>query len=282
MKKLCWVLKRSISINSCLNCQYRQIKNMVNTEAVEAMKAAKAIVPSLRDDGHKGSSGRIGVVGGSLEYTGAPYFAAISAFRVGCDLSHVFCCKEAAPVIKSYRSYLEEKQRTKRKCTWVKLSLLQDDKGIQQNLLCELQVEAVKSYINYVRVGQSLQYSTQIPQCTLTKIIPEMCEAIYKALKDQYVKVPTSREEWEQIANDFEEKWNYYNSIRAIDGKHIHIKSPQDSGSYFFNYKSFKSIILFAMVDATYKFLYVDVGTNGRVCDAGVFSKSELWESLID
>ncbi|XP_049958781.1 ATP-dependent (S)-NAD(P)H-hydrate dehydratase [Schistocerca serialis cubense] len=102
MKKLCWVLKRSISINSCLNCQYRQIKNMANTEAVEAMKAAKAIVPSLRDDGHKGSSGRIGVVGGSLEYTGAPYFAAISAFRVGCDLSHVFCCKEAAPVIKSY------------------------------------------------------------------------------------------------------------------------------------------------------------------------------------
>ncbi|XP_049958783.1 uncharacterized protein LOC126475184 isoform X2 [Schistocerca serialis cubense] len=180
------------------------------------------------------------------------------------------------------RSYLEEKQRTKRKCTWVKLSLLQDDKGIQQNLLCELQVEAVKSYINFLRVGQSLQYSTQIPQCTLTKIIPEMCEAIYKALKDQYVKVPTSREEWEQIANDFEEKWNYYNSIRAIDGKHIHIKSPQDIGSYFFNYKSFKSIILFAMVDATYKFLYVDVGTNGCVCDAGVFSKSELWESLID
>nr|XP_008251451.2 ATP-dependent (S)-NAD(P)H-hydrate dehydratase isoform X1 [Oryctolagus cuniculus] len=35
-------------------------------------------------------------------YTGAPYFAAISALKVGADLSHVFCTREAAPVIKSY------------------------------------------------------------------------------------------------------------------------------------------------------------------------------------
>lgn len=102
MKQLYWIVKRSISLNPCLNCGDRQIRKMINNEAVEAMKAVKAIVPPLLDDGHKGSSGRIGVVGGSLEYTGAPCFAAISAFRVGCDLSHVFCCKEAAPVIKSY------------------------------------------------------------------------------------------------------------------------------------------------------------------------------------
>lgn len=34
--------------------------------------------------------------------TGAPYFAAISALKVGADLVHVFCTKSAAPVIKSY------------------------------------------------------------------------------------------------------------------------------------------------------------------------------------
>ncbi|KAK9401769.1 ATP-dependent S-NADPH-hydrate dehydratase [Crotalus adamanteus] len=46
--------------------------------------------------------GRIGIVGGCQEYTGAPYFAAISALKVGADLSHVFCTKDAATVIKSY------------------------------------------------------------------------------------------------------------------------------------------------------------------------------------
>ncbi|XP_045802690.1 ATP-dependent (S)-NAD(P)H-hydrate dehydratase-like [Trifolium pratense] len=46
--------------------------------------------------------GKIAVIGGCREYTGAPYFAAISALKIGADLSHVFCTKDAAPVIKSY------------------------------------------------------------------------------------------------------------------------------------------------------------------------------------
>ena len=35
-------------------------------------------------------------------YTGAPYFAAISALKTGADLAHVFCEREAGQVIKSY------------------------------------------------------------------------------------------------------------------------------------------------------------------------------------
>ncbi|XP_066994466.1 ATP-dependent (S)-NAD(P)H-hydrate dehydratase [Anabrus simplex] len=66
------------------------------------LEDARLIVPSLSQSRHKGQAGRIGVIGGSVEYTGAPYFSAISALRVGCDLAHVFCLKEAAPVIKSY------------------------------------------------------------------------------------------------------------------------------------------------------------------------------------
>ncbi|CAH1777192.1 unnamed protein product [Owenia fusiformis] len=65
-------------------------------------KQVKAIIPVLDYELHKGQMGRIGVVGGSPVYTGAPYFAGIAALRVGADLSYVFCCKEAAVVIKSY------------------------------------------------------------------------------------------------------------------------------------------------------------------------------------
>uniref|UniRef100_A0A8C0Q5W4 ATP-dependent NAD(P)H-hydrate dehydratase n=1 Tax=Canis lupus familiaris TaxID=9615 RepID=A0A8C0Q5W4_CANLF len=54
----------------------------------------------------KSADGRGFGVGGCrglpARYTGAPYFAAISALKVGADLSHVFCTREAAPVIKSY------------------------------------------------------------------------------------------------------------------------------------------------------------------------------------
>lgn len=38
---------------------------------------ARQCVPLLVNELHKGQAGRVGVVGGSFEYTGAPYFAAI-------------------------------------------------------------------------------------------------------------------------------------------------------------------------------------------------------------
>lgn len=78
-------------------------RNMCSdSSSAEWLSMMQALIPKLDPSLHKGEAGRIGVVGGSREYTGAPYFAAISALKVGCDLSHVFCMSEAAPVIKSY------------------------------------------------------------------------------------------------------------------------------------------------------------------------------------
>ncbi|KAK6139076.1 hypothetical protein DH2020_027199 [Rehmannia glutinosa] len=67
-----------------------------------AISILRSITPSLDSSRHKGQAGKIGVVGGCREYTGAPYFSAISALKIGADLSHVFCTKDAAAVIKSY------------------------------------------------------------------------------------------------------------------------------------------------------------------------------------
>ena len=75
-------------------------------------------------------------------------------------------------------------------------------------------------------------------------------------------------------------KWNYPCCLGAIDGKHIAIQQPADTGSEFFNYKHFFSVILFAMVDANYKFIYIDVGAAGRAGDAGVFADSALNKAL--
>ncbi|KAI9895602.1 hypothetical protein PsorP6_018367 [Peronosclerospora sorghi] len=45
---------------------------------------------------------RVGVIGGSFEYTGAPFYAGISSLKTGADLCHIFCDTEAAVPIKSY------------------------------------------------------------------------------------------------------------------------------------------------------------------------------------
>ncbi|KAA8548595.1 hypothetical protein F0562_000279 [Nyssa sinensis] len=77
---------------------------MMSGAAVEAdaLNILRSITPTLDLSRHKGQAGKIAVIGGCREYTGAPYFSAISALKIGADLSHVFCTKDAAPVIKSY------------------------------------------------------------------------------------------------------------------------------------------------------------------------------------
>ncbi|CAI5946605.1 unnamed protein product [Closterium sp. NIES-64] len=66
------------------------------------ISAIRAFVPELASAKHKGQAGKIAVIGGCREYTGAPFFAAFSALKLGADIAHVFCSREAAPVIKAY------------------------------------------------------------------------------------------------------------------------------------------------------------------------------------
>ncbi|GAB2215787.1 hypothetical protein Drorol1_Dr00020188 [Drosera rotundifolia] len=77
---------------------------MIASRAIEAdaVSILRSITPTLDPTKHKGQAGKVAVIGGCREYTGAPYFAAISALKIGADLSHVFCTKDAAPIIKSY------------------------------------------------------------------------------------------------------------------------------------------------------------------------------------
>ncbi|XP_073013114.1 ATP-dependent (S)-NAD(P)H-hydrate dehydratase isoform X2 [Typha latifolia] len=73
-----------------------------STLEADAEGVIRKITPVMEPTRYKGQAGKIAVIGGCREYTGAPYFAAISALKIGADLSHVFCTKDAATVIKSY------------------------------------------------------------------------------------------------------------------------------------------------------------------------------------
>lgn len=68
----------------------------VNRSLSSALRYFQSIMPALDGTAYKGQSGRICVVGGSPEYTGAPYFAATSALRAGADLTYIATNGESA------------------------------------------------------------------------------------------------------------------------------------------------------------------------------------------
>nr|CAI5842559.1 unnamed protein product [Callosobruchus analis] len=127
----------------------------------------------------------------------------------------------------------------------------------------------------------SLMYTFKISKQCISNIVTEVCQALVDALK-KHIKLPTSTEQWLAISERFEKQWNFPHCIGAIDGKHVVLQAPIGSGSEYFNYKSFFSIVLFALVDADYNFLYANVGCQGRISDGGVFKNTSLWKKIED
>lgn len=126
---------------------------------------------------------------------------------------------------------------------------------------------------------RTIAFSYRLGHATVHKIVKEVCRAIVKRLGEEFMPSPTE-ETWRQIAADFWELWDFPNCVGAIDGKHVKIRAPANSGSLFFNYKQTYSIVLLAVVDAKYKFVAVDIGAYGKNSDGGIFSRSKLGVGL--
>ncbi|XP_033231564.1 uncharacterized protein LOC117182584 [Belonocnema kinseyi] len=131
--------------------------------------------------------------------------------------------------------------------------------------------------LRYLATGESytsLSRSFQIGVSTVNKFIHETLGIIWDKLQQDVLVLPDSADKWFQIIDEFDQIWQFPNCFGAIDEK----QAQPRSGSDYYNYKHFHSIILLAMCDANYDFIMVDVGGRGRQSDGGVFKNCDFYE----
>ncbi|XP_066587594.1 uncharacterized protein [Prorops nasuta] len=122
----------------------------------------------------------------------------------------------------------------------------------------------------YLATGDSLHslsYQYLIGVTTISNIIKETCETLWSLLHNEVMPSQNTESDWLQIYKKYEEKWIL---IIAL----VLLMCPPKAGSAYFNYKHSHSIVLLAICDANYKFLYVDIGAYGRRSDGGIFKDS--------
>jgi hypothetical protein len=89
------------------------------------------------------------------------------------------------------------------------------------------------------------------------------------------MKCPENAEEWRESARGFS------HALGDLDGAHVRIRNPSHAASLYCYYKGYFSIVL-ALVDADYRFIWIEVGANGAYSDAENFNSCELKQVIFD
>ena len=116
---------------------------------------------------------------------------------------------------------------------------------------------------------------------TISSIVADTAEKLWTVLHPDYMALPTI-EQWKEISDRYYELWNMPNCLGSIDGKHIRIKCPKKSGSAYYNYKGYFSIVLMACADADGLFTFISVGDYGRNSDGRVIKSCGFFQALIE
>lgn len=91
-----------------------------------------------------------------------------------------------------------------------------------------------------------------------------------------------NNQKWIDISNEFKKHAKFPNCIGALDGKHIRINQPPDTGSIYYNYKHYFSLVLMALCDSNYCFIWIDIGGFGKDSDSGIYKESTLYKKLTE
>ena len=95
--------------------------------------------------------------------------------------------------------------------------------------------------------------------------------------------MPKTEEDFKKKMQDMEELWQFPCCWLAIDGCHIPKNCPPggpQSCKEYHNFKNFYSIVMMALVDSNYRFIWGTCGFPGNSHDSIIFQSTNLWADI--
>ena len=122
---------------------------------------------------------------------------------------------------------------------------------------------------------------------TVCTIVNEVSQAIVECMWEECVSsfMPKTDEDFIEKMSDTKELWQFPYSWASIDGCHIPIKCPpggQEANKEYHNFKNFYSVVLMAMVDAKYRFVWGSCGFPGNSHDSVILQSTKFWSNVKD
>ncbi|XP_072006661.1 uncharacterized protein [Engystomops pustulosus] len=137
--------------------------------------------------------------------------------------------------------------------------------------------------LRFLATGESyssLHYLFLVGRSTICKIVKETSVALWDILQPIVMPIP-NQDFLKKIAHDFYVSTKFPNCIGAIDGKHVRVIQPPNSGSQFYNYKKYFSLVLLAIADSKLNFICIEMGSYGSTNNARILESSHMGQSFL-
>eukprot|EP00985_Skeletonema_marinoi_P025068 scaffold18014_cov96-Skeletonema_marinoi.AAC.2 len=184
------------------------------------------LFPPLSSSSHKGSHGRIAILGGSNKYTGAPYYAAQAALNCGVDLATVFCAEEASVPIKCYSPALMVQGV---------YSIERFDALLEEEEALLAELEKYKHKNDLITVDNFDNGDDTTSNISLDKLLLEHDDSHNELIQNELLKNVDDTKKMDDIVNKLQKVKQLQESLQELQDRQMEIisKSVRDVVSMF-------------------------------------------------
>ncbi|XP_037819412.1 uncharacterized protein LOC119608880 [Lucilia sericata] len=161
----------------------------------------------------------------------------------------------------------------------------------KKSFSAEERIAITLKYLATGEVNSCRNYCFRASKPVIVKMIADICQKMYELLKDQYLYLPKTDEQWLDIVNNMQKSYHISNCLGNILMDQVSFYTPpnqpvrprsfqKDNGED--NSIQKPPLIMTTIVDGNYNFLYIDVEkTKAKFYDQ-IYEKSKICKMIED